>query len=186
MRKICSILISLLILTVFTSCSLIMNAFSTPESIAEPKIKYGEFDFTLTYELNGQICVIKDTIVCEFDGIKYRGTAGNERKWKATLKSGKEELTLLDLRSSNDVNELKQTVLELYFSYGSGAYYMGDTKNSFVREAQSFDWVSYKFKTEDGRIMHSGYEADVAFEKYKIRLISWECEPPIENSFPVD
>lgn len=150
---------------------------------AKPDVLYGEFPFTLTYELDGQIQVIEDVIVCEFDGFINRGTAGKARKWHTTLKSGNEQLTLLDLRSSKVENELKQTVLELYFYYGTGAYYMGDTENRLARDAQNFDWIDYKYQTKDGKIGSSGYKADEAFEKYKIRLISWECAPPIENTF---
>ena len=58
-----------------------------------------------------------------------------------------------------------------------------DAENPFAREAQSFDWVDYKYKTKDGKIGGSGYKADEAFKKYKIRLVSWECAPPIENNF---
>ncbi len=162
--------------------SLFLGTLMSPNP-EKPEVLYGEFPFTLTYELDGQIQVINDTIVCEFDGFINRGTAGKARKWNTTLKSGKEQLTLLDLRSSNEENELKQTVLELYFSYGTGAYYMGDVENPFAREAQSFDWVDYKYQTKDGKIGGSGYKADEAFKKYNIRLISWECAPPIENNF---
>ena len=149
----------------------------------KPKITYGEFPFTLTYELNGEKSVIEDTIICEYEGVMNRGTAGKARKWSATLKSGREQLTLLDLRSQKEQNELKQTVLELYFYYGSGAYYMGDEKNTFAREAQGFDWIEYRYQTEEGTIGGSAYRADEAWAKYRIRLISWECAPPIKNTF---
>ena len=61
-----------------------------------PDIQYGEFPFKLTYELNGEIKVVEDTIICEFVGFVNRGTAGKARRWKTTLKSGNEQLTLLD------------------------------------------------------------------------------------------
>ena len=150
--------------------------------VPKPEITYGEFPIKLTYELDGEIIVIEDIVVCEFDGFINRGTAGKARKWNTKLKSG-EELILLDLRDLNQENELGQTMVELYFYYGTGAYYMGDTDNPFAREAQSFDWIDYKYKTKDGKIGYSGYKAEEAFEKYKIRVISWECAPPIKNEF---
>ena len=148
-----------------------------------PEMQYGEFPFTLTYELNGEIKVIRDTVICEFDGFINRGAAGKSRRWKTTLKSGNDRLTLLDLRPLKEENELEQTILELYFYYGTGAYYMGDTENPFARGAQDFDWIDYTYQTKDGKIGGSGFRAEEAFEKYKIRLISWECAPPIENKF---
>ncbi len=149
----------------------------------EPEITYGEFPFTLTYELNGEITTYEDVIICEYAGVESLGTAGKERKWESRLKSGNERLTILDLRSLKEENDLRQIILELYFYYGNGAYYMGDTKDSFARSAQDLDIIEYKYQTTKGEIYSGAYKADEAFEKYKIRLISWECAPPIENSF---
>lgn len=148
-----------------------------------PEIQYGEFPFTLTYELDGEVKVVKDTVICEFEGFVNRGSAGKARKWKTSLKSGKEQITLLDLRPFEEINEFGQTMLELYFYYGTAAYYMGDESNPFSRNAQDLGWVEYKYQTRDGKIGSSAYKADVAWEKYKIKLISWEPSQPIKNSF---
>lgn len=147
-----------------------------------PKIKYGEFPFRLTYEINGEQKVIEDTIICKFDGFKSEGTNGIHRKWKTYLKSGNERLTLLDLRSLEEVNEFRQTMLELYFYYGNAEYYMGDIGDR-QRSAQGLDRVSYHYQNTDGTTGGSSYKVDEAYEKYKIRLISWEPSPPIQNTF---
>ncbi len=149
----------------------------------KPKIAYGEFPFKLIYELDGETKVIEDTIICEFDGFELRGESGRYCKWKTYLKSGNEQLTLLDLRSLEETNELGQTILELYFYYGTAAYYMGDNTNPFARDAQGFDYVSYEFQTADGKTGRSGYETDEAYKKFNIRLISWEVAEPIQNTF---
>ena len=60
---------------------------------------------------------------------------------------------------------------------------MGDNTNPFARDAQGFDYVSYEFQTADGETGGSAYKADVAYEKYKIRLIGWEVADPIQNTF---
>ena len=44
-------------------------------------------------------------------------------------------------------------------------------------------YVEYKYRTEDGSIGGSVYSDEEAMEKYKIRMISWEAAPPIENKF---
>ena len=151
--------------------------------VPKPEITYGEFPFCLTYELDDEIKVIEDTIICEFDGFEVIGESGKYRKWKTSLKSENEQLTLLDLRPSGKTNELGQKVLELYFYYGSAAYYMGDNNNPFAREAQGFDYVSYEYQTMDGKNGKSGYDAEEAYEKFKIRLINWEVSEPIQNKF---
>ena len=88
----------------------------------KPGITYGEFPFRLTYELNGEIKVIEDTIIAEFDGFSTPTSAGIYRVWKTRLKSGNERLTLLDLRPLNEINEFGQMMLEIYFYYRNGEY----------------------------------------------------------------
>ena len=151
--------------------------------VPKPEVTHGEFPFQLTYEINGETKVIEDTIVCEFDGFIVEGENGKYRKWKTSLNNGNERLTLLDLRPLNEINEFGQTMLELSFYYGNAEYYMGDVDNNRQRGAQGLGRVSYHYQNTDGTTGGSGYGADVAYEKYKIRLINWECAPPIENTF---
>ena len=49
---------------------LISSVFSFFEIIEKPEIKVGEFDFSLTYEIDSEIKIIEGTYVCEFDGIE--------------------------------------------------------------------------------------------------------------------
>lgn len=171
------ILIGILYLFVLSGAIFMFN--SNPPA---PEVTYGEFPFRLTYEIDGKIKVIEDTIICEFDGFKNMGSAGNYRVWKTYLKSGNEKLTLLDLRPLEETNEFGQTMLEMFFSYGSGEYYMGDEQR-YNHKPEIRDYVEYEYQNADGTTGGSSYKADVAYEKYGIRLISWESSPPIENKF---
>lgn len=148
--------------------------------VPEPKIKYGEFPFRLTYELNGETIMIEDTVICKFDGFKVMGEAGKRRQWKTYLKSGNEQITLLDFRPLGEINQFGQTMLELFFSYGNAEYYMGDEYPSIPTVST---YIEYLYQTTDGIIGSSAYTDNVAWEKYKIKLISWEAAPPIENTF---
>lgn len=150
--------------------------------VPKPEITYGEFPFKLTYEINGEIKTIEDTVICEFDGFEVIGEAGKYRKWKTSLKSGNERVTLLDLRPLEDVNEFGQIMLEMFFSYGSGEYYMGDEQR-YSLNPEIRDYIEYEYKNADGTTGESSYKADIAYEKYKIRLIGWEAASPIQNSF---
>lgn len=106
-----------------------------------PDITYGEFPFRLVYEIDGETKVIEDTVICEFDGFKNMGSAGNKRVWKSQLKSGKEHITLLDLRPLQEIDEYGHTVLELTFYWGNAEYYMGDNLGSEWRYAQDFTCI---------------------------------------------
>lgn len=177
---ICAIIFILLVVLLFIAA---FGGFNFLLSVPDPQIKYGEFPCKLTYEINGEIKTVEDTIICEFDGYEVLGESGKYRKWKSHLKSGNEEIVLLDLRNRNEKNEFGHTMLELFFYWGSAEFYMGDYESGRAREAQDFNWIEYKYKTDENQIGGSGYKADEAFEKYAIKLIKWEIAEPIENSF---
>ena len=141
----------------------------------KPEIKYGEFPFVLIYELDGEVKVIQDVVVCEFDGFKSHGEAGKYRKWKSHLKSGKERITLLNVDNT----------LEFYFNYGDPENYMGDPQSGRYGEDLSYDLSYIPFiKKENGIIVaDSGMPADKVWEKYKLKIIDWKYTPPIKNSF---
>ena len=144
---------------------------SSPRPI--PTVTYGEFSCRLEYELDGETKVIEDVIICKYAPFNNRGL------WKQSLKSGDEHMTLLDLRPLNIITETGNQLLELYFAYGSAEYYMenGDGRDALL------DMIGVIYVTPDGIVGGSGYTPEEAWEEYKIRLISWESDPPIENSF---
>ncbi len=152
-------------------------------SVPKPEIEYSEFPFTLTYEINGEIKTVSDTIICKFDGFKVIGEAGKYRKWKSYLKSGNDEITILDLRGKNDKDERGNTVLELYFYWGNAEYYMGDTEDGRAQNAQNFEWIDYKYENAEGKIGASGFKAEKALKKYGIQLLEWKIAKPITNTF---
>lgn len=172
------ILIGILYLFVLSGAIFMFN--SNPPA---PEVTYGEFPFRLVYEIDGETKVIEDTIICEFDGFVNHGSAGNYRKWKSYVKTtGKSEVTLYDLRSNGEFTEWGNQVLELCFDPGSGEYYMGDSSGRQSRGSLG-QWVDYLYLTPEGKMGYSAFELNEAWEKYKIRFVSWECAPPIENSF---
>ena len=152
-----------------------------------PQIKYGEFPCRLVYEINGEQKVIEDTIICEFDGFENIGSAGNYRKWKTYLRNEGEmtsdNIVLLNLQNDDIYDEFGHKVLELYFYGGSGHYYMNDELGGHERTAQDFSYIDYKYEFLDGTIGHSAFKAEEAYERFKIKLISWEVAPPIQNEF---
>lgn len=176
-----SIVIVALLLYVVVMFIAAFGGFNFLLHIPKPEITYGEFPCVLTYEVDGEIKVIEDVIVCEFDGFEVASEAGKYRKWKTYLKSGNQDMTLLNLRPLNEKNEFGHTMLEFFFSYGNAEYYMGDTQRRSIPRIA--DYVEYKYRTEDGSIGGSAYSDEEAMEKYKIRMISWEAAPPIENKF---
>jgi hypothetical protein len=133
----------------------------------KPQVTYGEFQVRLEYEIDGQKKVIEDTLICKFNGIGSDEGRGKFRKWKQHLKSnGKSEFTLLKINDESAIT----------FSPGSAEYYMGDSEDTendssfpdaILEEVSGFRFIYAK----------------QLFNDYKIKLLKWEADPPIENTF---
>lgn len=136
-----------------------------------PEIIYGEFPFSLEYEINGQRIVIQDTLICEYDGIGLNEAQGKYRKWKEHLVSGNQKILLLKVDDSK----------EIYYDPGNARYYMGDLKSNEGYE-HNFPNAMIAEK-KGGTISNSIINADELLNKYNIKLISWKYSKPITNNF---
>ena len=157
----------------------------------KPEITYQEFPFNLVYEIDGEIFEINDAYVCEFDGFRYSAGSGDKsRVWKVSLKSGNERTTLL-----------KTEEFEIFYSKINAYIYMDEPdyivkslgitlENSHPRLRFANDFEKRRMSVMDDQakgIWHIEYPKSLtdeeAWEEYKLRIISWECPPPIENKF---
>ena len=58
-----------------------------------------------------------------------------------------------------------------------------DDDSHTARKNQDFNYISYMYKTKDGKIGYSGLEAEEVWNKFQIRLLKWEASPPIQNTY---
>ena len=192
---VCSIAVCLCIFLAFIFWFIVSGAFvMLVPSPAKPKIADSEFPFILTYEIDGNTTTIEDVAIVEFDGYGEKTSAGQSRKWTVYTKgnsssNSKEEknnsldIVILDVTANNEYDKFGNKILELYFYGGNGHYFMSDKLGWLDRDAQEIDCVNYMCETVNGELRYKSMDAEEAFEKFKIRLISWECAPPIENEF---
>ena len=159
MKKSIIILIVLIIALSFSGC----------ENVPEPQIKEGEFPFEIVYEIDGEIIIVNDVYICEFDGFDWNEGVGKHRKWKGYIKSGAEELILLE------DGDLKFAV-----SVGSPEYYMSDPSCQWSENTPSIYYIK---PNEFGGITSGSSGIDPLLEQYKLKLISWKFSDPIQNSF---
>lgn len=144
----------------------------------EPKVTYGEFPISVTYELGGEINVIEDTVICEFDGFENRGSAGKYRKWKSYLKNGDNNFGFLPIGKDN-------LTIEVGIFYGDPNYYMGDFEQSredyerVMADDRYREYVEWKNGIRTGCV----YSKEEVWEKYKLKILDIKYSPPIQNTF---
>lgn len=148
----------------------------------KPKITYGEFPFCLEYEIDGQIVVVEDTLVCEYGGISADEGRGKFRNWKSHLSSGKDKLVLLKVENpaENWMGTPRSQII--YYDPGAARYYMGDMGED-VSYTHSFPNASVYEEYEDGSTKSGTINAKELYDLFKIRLLDWKYTPPIENEF---
>ena len=162
------VILSVALLLAAWPASCYMLSYKQPDP-PRPEITYGEFPFRVEYEINGELIVVEDTIICEFDGFNVSwGGDGKTRKWKASFASGRKTL----FKQSADL--LVDDANHIYFALGSAAYYMGEWNfNSTLRV----------YQLRGNGKMDVKIPPDELFNTYNIRVISYEFSPPIVNSF---
>jgi hypothetical protein len=153
-----------------------------PPNPPRPKIKHGEFSFRLEYEISSEKKVIVDTLICDFNGFEVNAIGGpKRRKWRDYYKNeqGNEIFTF-----RNEPSRYTSIVLEsvdiykVVLSVGSAEFFLGEPE--------------YKGKPELPFIQvydtSMGYYKDPTqckefLDGCNFKVISWYCDPPIENSF---
>ena len=136
----------------------------------QPTIRYGEFPFRLEYEINGRVVVVEDTIMCKYKGIGVSfGTEGKFLKWEGYLLS-RGEKSASESRSSTSL--LVDKINQIYFYLHHPSHYLGAYGDD--NESSLAAWSPIT-----GRIIST----DELWDKYNIRIISFEPSPPIKNTF---
>ena len=152
-----------------------MFAYFFGENPEKPEIRYGEFDYSLVYEFNGETKTINDTLVCEYDGISY-SLEGKSINWNSYIKGTKDENCYL-------IFEDDEYKLYIYLPIDA-RYFMNDP----VYELYGFEdpgepWLGYEYVNEGPDTVYQMFSAEDYEEKFGAKIISWEIEEPIENVY---
>ena len=74
MKKSLCLFLALLVLSLcLTGCGV---------TVPEPDIKEGEFDVSVTYEVNGEVKTLDLVYICEYDGVDLTLDGTSYRAWK--------------------------------------------------------------------------------------------------------
>ena len=135
-----------------------------------PNIKEGRFDFSVTYEVAGEQKTYTGVYVCEYDGV-LTTFLGSSIEWKGYIEN------------EDEVDVPIQTNEEgiVYINFGFfPEYFMGDPSAEDYEAPSPNLFMIYNDSTED--MAHITSE-DEDILKHGIKIISYEYDVPIENSF---
>lgn len=141
----------------------------------EPEITRGEFPISITYEYQGEIFTINDTVVCEFDRV-HKNLFDETRYWKESNKNGP--------GGNYVIWQENNSHLYIYTNL-DGLYLMGDPLFEKVLKESDGDGMAYNVPSGyfwDDELGEEFYDEE-SLAARGFRLISYEYPEPIENSF---
>lgn len=144
----------------------------------EPKIKYGEFPFTLVYEIDDETIVTEDTLIIEYKGVGWNEAQGKYNKWNRYLKSQRVKGYIRhNVILFNGLLENGNSAV-IYLELGSCEYYMGledDMKYYYYSNIKPGDIV-INSRTYTGPI-----NEEELLEKFNIKIIKKTISNPISG-----
>ena len=157
--------------------ALVVGAFNGAFlTVPKPEVKEGEFDFALTYEMDGETNVIEGTYVCEFDGTS-RNIDGVARHWNGYIKDH-DDFTSYEIKTTDDgVIKIELDICSEFFM-SDPSYKLSE--NTDVYKPEPYIYItSGNEDVEDStnEVSFSFYEGD------DIKIISFEYDQPIENTY---
>ena len=142
-------------------------------TIPKPEIKNGEFDFALTYEVDGEIKNIEGTYVCKFDGTS-RELDGVSRDWIGYIKDH-DNYTEYEIKTTDEGMIMISLDIRPEFFMSDPDY------------IDNYDIVPepYVFITSGDPTIEDPTN-EVTFDYYSgddVKIISFEYDEPIENTY---
>ena len=165
MKKVFCLLTALLLLSLsLTSCGLTVPA---------PEVKYGEFDVSVTYEINGELQTLDLVYVCEYGGVGWTLEGTLYRAWNGHF-AGYGDGDVIEICQTEDGGKIALCIL-IY-----PEYFMGEPDRSHFEPTVLINHIYY----ENGEEMIDDDQEMIA-EVFGVKAVGCEYAPPIENSFGV-
>ena len=164
-RKIGALILALSLVFMLAGCA----AFTMPR----PEVKEGSFEFSVTYELNGEVTTVEDTYFCEYKGVSATLEGSFYRAWEGHFDGGMAGDTI-KICDTDDGGEIILSFL-IY-----PEYFMGEP--DYVENFTPIYELAVYYYDEEGHIIDSSNDEDV-LAGFGARVLAFEYGEPIENSF---
>lgn len=137
-------------------------------TIPKPEVKEGEFDFALTYEVDGETKVIEGTYVCEFEGVS-KALDGIGRDWNGYIK-GHDGFTDYEIKTTDKGIIMVGLDICPEFFMSDPDYYIMSGKDKpepclYIKSVETSNEVFFDYTDDD------------------VKIISFEYDQPIENTY---
>ena len=165
MKKI-KILVITLLITVFSS--LLSGCVA---KLPLPEIKEGRFNFSVDYEINGEVKTYAGVYVCKYVGA-YKTLVGKGVDWEGYIENN-DENGIIPIHTNED----GVIYIDLYFV---PEYFMGDPDAILYDVPAPALYMVYH--SDDPEELEITSEEEV-IAGYGVKIIDYEYAKPIENTF---
>ena len=166
-KRLLALILVLAIVSMLTGCGL---------AVPRPDIKDGRFDFSITYRIGEEVETFSAVYVCEFDGTSWSLEGGSfYREWADYVEGDYEGDDYCAVIGTTDDGG---DIILFFGIYPE--YFMGDsTGDRGVPTPEVY--ITYP-EDEDGasRVVAMPDEVE---EIYGVKIISYEYDAPVENTF---
>ena len=169
-----TVLLLFSLLTTFTGC------FRSPE----PTVKEGEFNFSITYEVDGEVKTVASVFRCEFvDSVMALDAPYVE--WDTSILDNDLAVRLEENRGYLLLKECDDGIIYLDLNL-SAKYFMSDPNynNSNNSENGISPRLFIEYNQTKGEELGEWWAEDATvLSSYGVRVISYEYDAPIENTY---
>ena len=164
MKRMVSILISIcMMIAMLSGCGL---------GVQRPEIETGEFNFSVTYEFDGEVQTVSGVYVCEYNGVDWALDGGAHRDWSGYIKDADTD----GVFHVGTTAEGGKVELQLGFY---PEYFMNDPETG----GKEIPVPYLSVVIQDGEGMSILHEPEDVEEYCGAKIIRYEFDEPVENSF---
>ena len=175
------------LVAVFLSLSLLITLAGCGKGL-EPTVKEGRFQFSVTYEVDGEQETVSSVFVCEFVEVVF-ALDGSYREWNSYV----EDTQLSDRLAENRGFLLLKTCDDgaIYLDINlSAKYFMADPdlENSNVNTDEPMSAISprlfMEYSEAKGEALGEWWSDDATvLESYGVKVLAYEYDVPIQNTY---
>ena len=178
MKKFVFIISMLIISFILTGCS------KTPV----PTVKEGRFNFSVTYEVDGVQETVSSVFVCKYVKV-VKTLEGGYREWDSYIEDSALSARLEKTRGYLLLKTINDGEIFLNLDL-SAEYFMADpdfidlNENTDEPSKTISPYVFIEYTSAKYEEIAESYSRDVTvLENYGVKIISFEYDPPIENTY---